>query len=74
MVEKTYSFKIGFWKGMLSLLAIGGALLAFAGFSDISLWTLVETYIKPLLGSLTVGGVITIAVNYFKFKLSSQTS
>jgi hypothetical protein len=63
-----YSFKKGFLKGALSLLAVGGAIVAFAGFQDVSLWTLVENYIKPLLGSLTVGGVITIAVNYIKFK------
>lgn len=64
----TYSFKKGLGKGLVSLLAIGGAMIAFAGFSDLTIWGMLETYLKPLLGSLTVGGAITIAANYIKIK------
>ena len=68
---QTYSFKTGFFKGLLSLLAILGALAAFAGFNDVSVWDLLSKYLQPVIGSLTVGGAITIAVNYFKFKLNN---
>ena len=68
---QTYSFKTGFYKGLLSILAVLGALVAFAGFNDVSIWDLLSQYLKPVLGSLTVGGIITIAVNYFKFKLNN---
>lgn len=69
---KTYSFKTGLSKGLLSLLSVLGAIVAFTGFADVSLWSLVEQYLKPLLGSLTIGGAITIAVNYAKFKLTTE--
>lgn len=64
---KTYSFKKGFTKALVQLLTVGGALVAFAGFSDLSIWGLVEQYLKPALGSFTVGGVIAFAINYVKF-------
>ena len=67
-----YSFKKGIYKGLLSLLAIGGGIIAFAGFSDLTIWGLLEQYLKPVLGSLTVGGVIAVAINFFKFKLGSR--
>lgn len=63
-----YSFVKGLSKGALSLLAVGGAMVAFAGFSDLTIWGLLEQYLKPVLGSLTVGGAITMAVNYLKVK------
>lgn len=68
MYTPTYSFKIGLTKGLISLLAIAGALAAFAGFSDLTIWQLLETYLKPVIGSLTVGGSITMVVNYLKIK------
>jgi hypothetical protein len=67
---QTYSFKIGLTKGLLQLLTVAGALIAFAGFSELAIWDLVEQYLKPVIGSLTVGGVIAIAINFVKFKLS----
>lgn len=70
-MEKTYSFKKGLGKGLLSLLAILGSIVALAGFADVSIWDLVVNNIKPLLGSLTVGGLITIVINYVKFKLTA---
>ena len=65
-----YSLKKGLLKGGFSLLSIIGAGLAFTTFSDLSLWSLVEQYIKPLVGSLTVGGLVAITINYFKFRLT----
>lgn len=63
-----YSFKKGFGKGLVSLIAIAGAMIAFAGFSDLTIWGLIEQYLKPVLGSLTVGGAITMLLNYIKVK------
>jgi hypothetical protein len=66
-----YSFKKGVIKGLISLLSITGFIVAFSGFADFTLWQLLETYIKPVLGGLSVGAAITIAVNYLKFKFLS---
>ena len=63
-----YSFKKGLVKGLISLLSIVGAGLAFTAFSDITIWGLLEQYLKPILGSLTVGGCITIAINFLKVR------
>lgn len=63
-----YSFKKGIIKGLVSLLSIGGSFLALTVFSDMTLWGLLEQYVKPLIGSLTVGGLITVAINYLKVK------
>ena len=65
-----YSFKKGFIKGLISLLSIAGTFVAFTAFSDMTLWVLLEQYLKPLLGSLSVGGLITITINYLKVKTS----
>lgn len=53
-------------------MAVGGGLVAFTGFSDLTIWGLLEQYLKPALGGLTVGGAIAVAVNYFKFQLSRE--
>lgn len=63
-----YSFTKGLTKGAVSLIAITGAMVAFAGFSDLTIWGLLEQYLKPVLGSLTVGGAITMLMNYIKVK------
>lgn len=68
---KEYSFKKGLGKGLLSLFAVVGSLIAFAGFSDMTIWSLAEQYVKPLVGSLTVGGLIAVVVNYIKFKYTA---
>ena len=68
MENKTYSLKKGVIKAALYTLTTVGALVAFAGFSDLTIWGLVEQYLKPVLGSLTVGGVITLLINWVKFK------
>jgi hypothetical protein len=63
-----YSFSKGLSKGIVSALTIAAAMLVFAGFSDFTIWGLLEQYLKPILGSLTVGGAITMLINYIKVK------
>lgn len=63
-----YSISKGFKKGVTSALVSLAAIVAFAGFSDLSVWGLVETYVKPLVGSLTVGGAIAMVLNYMKVR------
>lgn len=63
-----YSFKKGLVKGLISLLSIIGAGLAFTAFSDMTIWAVLEQYLKPILGSLTVGGCVTIAINWLKVR------
>lgn len=67
-----YSFKKGAIKGLISLLSVGGAFIAFTTFADLTLWGLLEQYLKPVLGGLTVGGCITIAINWLKVKNKSE--
>lgn len=55
-------------KGLWGAIAVAGAWAAFAGMSDVTIWGLLETYLKPLLGSITVGGVIIMAKNYISIK------
>jgi len=71
-MEKEYSFKKGLKKGLLSLLAVGGGLIAFAGFSDITIVSLIETHVFPLLGTLSIGGIIAIVTNWAKFSLGKR--
>lgn len=70
-MKTTYSFKKGIIKALLSLLSIVGAGIAFTTFADIMLWDLLEQYLKPVLGGLTVGGTITLLVNFLKVKYVS---
>lgn len=63
-----YSFKKGLNKGIVSVLTILVAVVSFAGFSDLEIWNLLEQYVKPVVGSLTIGGALTMALNYFKVK------
>lgn len=65
---KQYSLKKGLGKGVVSALTVAASLVAFAGLSDVSLWDLATQYIKPVLGTLTVGGVVTVLINYVKIK------
>ena len=70
-MKPEYSFTKGLAKGLVSVLVIGSGMVAFAGFSDMTIWSLVEQYLKPVIGSLTVGGVLTIAINFIKFNFLS---
>lgn len=63
-----YSFKKGASKGLVHVLQLAAALAVFAGFSDLQLWDLVTTYVKPVLGTLSVGGVLAIALNWAKVR------
>ncbi len=63
-----YSFKIGFWKGVVSAGIILLAIIAFFGFSDMTIVSIIETYIFPVLGSMTIGGAITMLLNYAKVR------
>ena len=63
-----YSFKKGLGKGIVSALVIAASFVALAGFSDLTIWGLFEQYVKPVLGSVTVGAVLTMIINYIKVK------
>lgn len=67
---KTYSLKKGLLKGVVSGLIGLGVIVTFAGFSDVSIWTLLEQYLKPVIGAMTVGGAISMAVNFVKVKMA----
>lgn len=66
-----YSFTKGLGKAAVQLLTVAGALVAFAGFSDLSIWDLIVQYIKPVVGSLTIGGVIALALNWIKIRMKN---
>lgn len=63
-----YSITKGLSKGAVSALTVAAAMVMFAGFADFTLWQLLEQYLKPVLGSVTIGGVITMALNYLKVR------
>ena len=67
-----YSFKKGLKKAFVSfaLPVVGVAVLFFgvAGLSDLTLWGLLETYVKPVLGTATLGGVLIFIRNWLKNK------
>lgn len=65
-----YSVIYGLRKAALYSLTAIGTLVAFAGFSEIQIWDLFEEYVRPVVGSLTVGGAITMMINYVRFKRS----
>lgn len=62
-----YKFSKGVSKALLYTLSTVATLVAFAGFSDIQVWDLVVQYVKPFIGSITVGGIVTIAINWVRF-------
>lgn len=67
-MQETYSLKKGFYKGLLSLVSVAGFLIAFTKFGDLSIWSLLEEYLKPVLGAITISGAITMLMNWVKFK------
>jgi len=66
-----YSLRKGFFKGLVQLLTVAGALIAFTGFSDLSVMDLIIKYLTPVLGSLTVGGGVAMLINFIKIKYLS---
>lgn len=67
-METKYSFKKGLVKAIVTALTVGISIVAFAGFSDLTIWGLLETYLKPLVGGMTVGALLKLALNWVKVK------
>lgn len=71
---KQYSFLIGVKKGLIHAGIFGvSAAVAFLTFShqavlDTPLWAFAEQYVKPLIGTLSLGGVLTFGLNWLKNK------
>mgnify|MGYP001564544893 CR=1 FL=1 len=63
-----YDYKQGALKGVKFVLTALVALAVASGFSEVTLWELLEKYLKPLLGTLSVGGLLAITQNYVKVK------
>lgn len=66
-MKATYSFKKSIGKGLLFILQAAAAVAVVTGFAEISLWDLIVEHVKPVVGTLTVGGLIVIATNYVKY-------
>jgi len=69
-MRSDYSFKKGLAKGLVAMLMAAAAIVGFAGFADFTLWELIEQYVKPLLGGVTVAGVLKFAINFVKFNFA----
>lgn len=73
-MKQQYSFWIGLRKTAIQVGIFGAsAAIAFLMFAnpallDTSLWALAEQYLKPVLGTLTLGGLGTLFVNWLKNK------
>ena len=65
-----YKFSKGLKKSIITALTVLVSFLAFAGFSEVSIWDLIAGYVQPILGSMTVGAAITLLINYLKVKWS----
>jgi hypothetical protein len=65
---QSYSIKKGLWKAASTAVGIFAAMAVFGSFSDMTIWGLLEQYVKPILGTMTVGGLFTLARNYIKVK------
>ena len=63
-----YNFTKGLGKGLKFVLTALAGLALVTGFSDLTIWSLLEEYLKPIISSLTVGGILTILLNYTKIK------
>lgn len=66
-MKPEYSFKKSVGKGLIFILQAVAAILVVTGIAEISIWDLIVEYVKPIVGTLTLGGAIAIATNYVKF-------
>ncbi len=66
-----YSLAKGLGKGITWVLTVAVSFLVVSGYSDISVWGLLEKYAKPALDTLTIGAILTMILNYVKVKFSS---
>lgn len=62
-----YSYKIMFRKAASYAVGVLLMLAVFAGFSDLTIKDLIEQYLFPVLGTMTVGGALRAAKNWLKF-------
>ncbi len=69
-MKADYSFKKSAGKGLLFILQGAAAVLVVTGFAEISIWDLIVQYVKPIVGTLTIGGAIALATNYVKYNWS----
>ncbi len=64
--------KYSIWKGVnKGLVGFGTAaltVLIYSGMADVTLWSLLEQYLKPILGVLTIQGALVMLFNFFKIK------
>lgn len=72
METTTYSFKKGLGKCLKFVLTGLIAVVTVTGFSEVSIWSLLEQYLKPIISTLTVGGVFAWLLNYTKIKFGSR--
>ena len=64
-----YSIKKGLQKGLTALIPGVIMILTFAGISaDLTIWELLETYLKPILGGTTIIGAMTMFLNWLKVR------
>lgn len=66
-MKSDYSFTKGIGKGVIFMLQALATIVVITGLSDVSIWDLIVQYVKPIVGTLTVGGVIAVATNYVKY-------
>jgi len=65
-MKQGYSFKKSLGKGIVSILTVAIAGTVFLGIGEIQLWDLIVTHLKPVLGTLTVTGFLTLSLNFIK--------
>jgi len=65
-MKQGYSFKKSFRKGIVSILTVAIAGTVFLGIGETQLWDLIVTHLKPVLGTLTVTGFLTLSLNFIK--------
>ena len=66
-MKEGYSFKKGIGKGLKPVLVLAVSALAITGFADVSIWDLVVQYVKPIIGTASLGSIALFALNFVKF-------